>query len=336
MVAVGGRRHRHWLVVAAAIILLAAGCGLGEPKIRTIATVEPIQSDSGGDAGDNDGDNVANAEAATDDASISSSSQAKNDSSGEIESTSEPDASPIPLEQWQSQLEKTCDSALGAMLGVNPFDQVAWTEAAVESLQIRQDGIRQLPMPVGFESQVDELLGHLDHILAVHTESGTEAVVDLMSPDSELTMQVDRLSVELGIEDCGKPASDPAICDRVPIDLIKSVLGQVPPAEHRDQLGAQGCLWEVGDDSLAFQTGPLKAYAQVSEYFRQDGRPVPGIGDEAFLVDGFSSVTGGSSRGSTLWVVFENDVYAVAAIVDDASVDSDVLVSIVSAVMLAS
>lgn len=320
------RLRRHWLIVVATTTAILTGCGTSEAVDAGSGTVAPIQSDST-EINESD-DQTGDAPSSTVRQSDTDQASADTDDEAESGGTKQAEGSSIPLEEWQERLETACAIASDEILGVDPFDEIAWSNAVISSLEVRVDEMKRLPLPTGFETEVEELLTYFDTVLAVHAESGpTAAVADLIEADSE-TSRMEELVVELGIEDCGQPEVDPTFCDRVPAELVASTLGGAAEPEFRDQLGAQGCQWEVGDNRVAVQTGPISVYAQAIDYFRGEGQAVDDIGTEAFLVGGFSSVTGGSTRGSTLWVLIDEDVHGVAAEVDGGAIDSSTLLAI--------
>lgn len=285
----------------------------------------------------------AGVEAGSDTATAVTSSPAPvtADTADSVDDTGQPEpgedetaAASITLEEWQERLEDVCVRSDEALIGADPLDEVAFGNAVIAALAVRVDGLRSLPRPAGYEAEVEALLGRLDAVMALHEESGAAvAMAELVGPESATAAEVERLIAELGIEDCGEAAAGDPICARTPPELVAAVLGQAPEPEPMSQLGARGCLWEAGDDRLAVQTGPIEVYPQALDFFRTDGLAVAGVGDEAYLVDGFSSVTGGSTRGSTLWVVAGDAVYGVGAIVAGEAVEQDTLLAVAAALL---
>ena len=244
---------------------------------------------------------------------------------------------PTGLAQWQQEMERICVEADRVLVGVNPFDTDALYAAAIEGMKIRHEKMSRLPRPEGHESAVEELLEVVAQIVAAYESApdGTAVIAGLEDPDSEYGARLDELTAELGIENCGDGAESTArLCSLVPDDLVMSVLGEVPAPEARSQFGAEGCQWgDISDDIVSVHTGPLDVYARSLDLLREDGKPITGLGDEAFVVNGFSSVTGGSTRGSTVWVVVDDRIFAAGAIVDGEAVDTEILRGAAAGVM---
>ena len=115
------------------------------------------------------------------------------------------------------------------------------------------------------------------------------------------------------------------------------MLGSVPKPDETSQFGVTSCVWEVNDDQrLAVSTGQVNIYQTAYDTSKgnQTGN-VPGIGDEAFVVKGFTSATSGGTSGTTLWVIEGQQIWAISAELESGDVDQATLESIAKGVIAA-
>ncbi len=298
------------VLMAVLVAVLIASCG-GDRGAVTRAEAEEITfgTVSNGDDESADQDDT--------DPAPSADNEAPDDQPADDEPTEdEPadDDGTLPLDQWGDEMDEICRLAdvEMAMLAMQGEEHGA---ALIKGWQQRIDGMRALPRPAGHEQTAEELLVLLDDIVKRMEEPSdtTTLMVELADPESELGAPLTALSEELGIADCGQGEQQGNdLCDLVSDEMVTAVIGEpAPTPEGGDQLSAHGCTWRGDDVDFAVQSGAASIYSQAMDFARESGKPVAGLGDEALLVPGYSSITGGNTRGATLWVLEGETVIAV-------------------------
>jgi len=134
----------------------------------------------------------------------------------------------------------------------------------------------------GFSDELDEVFGGLDDA------APSEAFEELVAACGE--------QVTGGV--------DP--CDLLGGDTITSVVGSGPTVDGPQSgfAGGVSCVWEGDDGSeLAVTVAAASYYDQVSDAYEASGvEQVSGLGDEAFVADGFNYAAGGGTSGRSLFV----------------------------------
>ncbi len=233
----------------------------------------------------------------------------------------------MPFDRWLAEMDEICQRADQTVAATDSNDP----EAFKERWTIRADGMRSLPRPAGREDAADDLLATLDEIVVTLDENDNIAGVlaDLASPESEIGNRLNDLVAELELSDCGETEAEPtAFCDRITASMVADIVGAEADPTIAENLGAEGCEWEGPNGRLAVQTGTTTTYTPVLDIVRQSPNPIPNLGEEAYLVDGYSSVTGGGTRGQTVWVVDGDRTIAASIDVGEIEVGRDLLVEI--------
>lgn len=97
-----------------------------------------------------------------------------------------------------------------------------------------------------------------------------------------------------------------AICQTLSEDLVTAVLGAVPVIDGPIPgfAGGTSCRWEAADGGeIAVTVAGSSYYDQVvSAYTGVTTTTVTGLGDQAFVADGFNDAAGGGTSGRSLFV----------------------------------
>ena len=327
-------RASAWLSAILAGVLLVAGCGVesgSDTKLIGGRSLNESARSAAETAEVGESEQTAEADESAESAETDTTEQ-------EPAADAEPGSTDsVGIDEWRRQMEEVCLQADATLAGVNPTDDAELAAAVIESMKVRNDLMRRLPRPEGHEAAVEQLLALVDAAVADAGVLGAEAIVEEFSTTAtERAAELEVLVDELGVADCGENAeSTSEICSLIDDEPIVALLGRVPPPESNAQFGVQGCEWGsmADDNAVSVLIGPVAGYEMNIEWIREIGEPLPGLGDEAYLADGFSITTGGSTRGSTVWVIAGDKVYAAGAIVDDEAGDTDVLIAMVTTLL---
>jgi hypothetical protein len=133
--------------------------------------------------------------------------------------------------------------------------------------------------------------------------------------------------------DCGVfPAGDLDCEELVPQDLVVAVIGEIADTETDSGCVYQGPESDDDQAELAVEVyNSAAAYDRLTE--QGQNQDVPGVGDEATALEGFTSFSSFKTCGTTLVVLSGETTVTVAGCVPDGDVTADQLVPVAQAAL---
>lgn len=95
-------------------------------------------------------------------------------------------------------------------------------------------------------------------------------------------------------------------------------------------MGVTSCEFVLdADNAVSVSTGDSAAFRQSFETIESASQgAVPGVGEKAYLAEGFSSASMGGTKGLTIWVDTGDGIWSIAAKTSNGEVDSVALESL--------
>lgn len=215
-------------------------------------------------------------------------------------------------------------------------------------LKVWRKGVALLQDDVGLDDEAIEAIADLDvDTSSTDTEDVLGDVSDkkLKAAAKKFAKSVDSVkedatrkeeqALSRAATDCGVVPDPDVDCETlVTDDEATALLGELSETETDP-----GCSWagpepdEAASNSLAVEVyaGDV-AYERVTEQLSGTGEPVPGLGEQASVFEGYSSQTLGSTCGRTLVAVVDGRTLQVALCLGDTPVTTEQLVALATQV----
>ena len=157
--------------------------------------------------------------------------------------------------------------------------------------------------------------------------STTTSAVDTADDDGTETTETTEITEGSDGSDDGTGGSTELSCESIPPEMVEALLGSAPAPAEESMMGVTSCEFVVDDDNaVAVSRGDSEVYRTAFDTMQplSEG-DVAGLGEIAFLVEGFSSASQGGTNGLTLWVDAGELIWAIAAQRSSGDVDPGAL-----------
>lgn len=218
--------------------------------------------------------------------------------------------------------------------GVEYLKRAGFTTAEIEALariDVR-NVFAEEPELEDFGDGIDE------KALAAEARSFQQSI-DEIEAEIDAADNTDDEALEDLLEECATAitgGTDP--CELLTADEVEAALGvDASPSGPETGFGTgAGCSWEADDAELGVFVATSNHFTQMQGNYDDgniDYTTVRGVGDEAMLVDGFSSASSFSTDGATLVILDGDRTVTVAIERDDAPIGESDLVPLAKKVL---